>query len=611
MSGVFVRRAIVNLCLACVVAFQGMLAGVKPYKGAELRTRASYLYGRFEVRLKSVQREGVLCSFFTYHDGDTQSNWNEIDIEILGRYTDDVQFNTITPGQVNHVSRRQMQSSPHMAFHTYAFEWTPGYVAWFIDGMEVCRQTGSHIQTMNKSQKIMMNIWNPEAPGWVGEWNEKVLPAFAYYDWVSYSSYTPGTGSTGTGNNFTPFWRDDFNSYDASRWDKGTHTWTGNGCDFVAENAYFKDGQMILCLTDQFNLGYVDKNPPSLLWGRQEESRIVAAFSEELDQTSAESFSSYVVTPTITLRAAKLLADGKTVEFEVSGLDTATSYNLIVLGVNDRAVPPNRSSAHAKMLNRSVRLQFPIRINVGGSASGGYLADKAWNEKVEYGYLDGSTKLYPSSLDIAGTTEPEIYRSERWGLVYYKIRVPRGSYRVTLMMAENYWNVSAARVFDVSLEGRQVLTALDVYQQAGKNKALQHTITGIQVNDGILDIHFGATTDQPILNGLTIEQELTGLEGESLEAPDQFRFHQNYPNPFNEGTIMSFTLHASQAIRFSVHDVLGRSVAAIDLGIRSAGDHRFYWRASDENGASLSSGVYYCTLASTSHRDRRKIVVLR
>ena len=47
-------------------------------------------------------------------------------------------------------------------FHTYAFEWTPDYIAWFIDGEEVYKQTEEHVQTVNRAQKIMMNIWNPE-----------------------------------------------------------------------------------------------------------------------------------------------------------------------------------------------------------------------------------------------------------------------------------------------------------------------------------------------------------------------------------------------------------------------------------------------------------------
>src|SRR5690606_11530823 len=183
----------------------------KDFKGAELRTTLSYTYGRFETRLKSAYREGMLSSFFTYYDGGGGiSNWNEIDIEVMGRYYDNVQFNTITPGQVNHTGHKPMLNSPHLDYHTYAFEWTPNYVAWFVDGEEVLRQTGAHIATLNKPQKIMMNIWNPIYENWAGVFNAEALPAFAYYDWVSYYAYTPDTRTYGTEDNFTTIWTDNF-----------------------------------------------------------------------------------------------------------------------------------------------------------------------------------------------------------------------------------------------------------------------------------------------------------------------------------------------------------------------------------------------------------------
>ena len=189
-----VSTLIVTLALS-VLFTDGSMA--KTYKGAELRTKDSYKWGRFEVRMKSAAREGMLSSFFTYND--LNGIWNEIDIEILGRYPDDIQFNTITPGRVNHLGHHKLNFSPHQDYHTYAFEWTPQYVAWFVDGQEVLRQTEGHISTMTQPQKIMMNVWIPVYENWTGAWNDLVLPAFAHYDFVSYASYTPFSGNTGTG----------------------------------------------------------------------------------------------------------------------------------------------------------------------------------------------------------------------------------------------------------------------------------------------------------------------------------------------------------------------------------------------------------------------------
>lgn len=240
----------------------GMMSSLsaKDYCGGELRTFESYTYGRFEVKMRSARGSGMLSSFFTYHDGGL--GWNELDVEIMGSKVNEVQFNAITPGQVNHVYTKKTNFFPYTGYHVYAFEWTPSYVAWFIDGEEVHRQTGSHIQQLVHPQKIMMNIWQPESVGWAGEFDPAILPVFAYYDWVKYYAYNENSGDYGSDNNFSHRWTDDFTFWDQSRWAKATHTFGGNNADFMYENIAFYNGNMILCLTEPDDLGFDPAFPP-------------------------------------------------------------------------------------------------------------------------------------------------------------------------------------------------------------------------------------------------------------------------------------------------------------------------------------------------------------
>lgn len=242
-----IRLVILILLLSAIIPLAG-----KPYKGGELRTAQAYTYGKFEVRMKSAHASGMLASFFTYHD--VWGYWNEIDIEIMGRYTNEVQFNVISPGQVNHVYRKNTSFSPHADFHVYAFEWTPSYVAWYIDGVQAHIQVGSHVQQLTEPQKIMMNIWQPASVDWAGAWSDTVLPVYAYYDWVKYYSYQPD--SAASGNLFQLEWTENFDFWDQVRWQKATHTFDGNNCDFIQDNVVFVDGYMVLCLTDNVNTGY-------------------------------------------------------------------------------------------------------------------------------------------------------------------------------------------------------------------------------------------------------------------------------------------------------------------------------------------------------------------
>ncbi|PIO47238.1 MAG: hypothetical protein CMR00_11400 [[Chlorobium] sp. 445] len=230
--------------------FAPVVISGKPWRGAEYRTRETFTYGRFEVRMRSVAGSGVLSSFFTYHPfTGGREQWNEIDIEILGRYSNEVQFNVITANEVSHAYRQVVNFNPHQDFHDYAFEWTPTYVAWFIDGREVYRQTGPHIQTLTRPQKIMMNIWQPIYTDWTGPFDPRILPLYPQYDNVRYYDFTPGRGSAGTDNNFSLRWVENFDEFNPERWERATHTWDANNALFVPENVFFRNGVMFLGLT--------------------------------------------------------------------------------------------------------------------------------------------------------------------------------------------------------------------------------------------------------------------------------------------------------------------------------------------------------------------------
>lgn len=584
------------------------LAVAKDFKGAELRTKASYTYGRFEVRLKSAAREGVLSSFFTYHDGG--GGWNEIDIEILGRYDRDVQFNAITPGQTNHVRHNPVAFNPHLDFHVYAIEWTPSYVAWFIDEVEVYRQTEAHVATLNQPQKIMMNIWNPVYSNWAGAWNPDVLPAFAYYDWVSYSTYTPGSGTRGTDRNFTLQWRDDFNSWDQTRWAKATHTFDGNQCDFTPENAVFQNGMMILCLTQPSNLGYNDRSAPAVKWARLAGNEITVHFSEEVEKASAETPANFVLAGASVSRAT-LQEDLKTVVLTVANVDANANYVLIVREVTDRAPIPNKVALRGVNVIKAKPLSLPVKINVGGNAYRDYLPDQEWRESVEYGFLDGSVTNWGNNLPIANTEDDELYRSERWGLVLYRVRVPNARYRVSLLLTENYFNAAQQRSFDVILEGRRAVEALDLYREAGAHAAYVRVVEEVEVHDGILDVHFAALQDQPLLNGLLVEAAPTVVR-ENVAPPERFQLPQNFPNPFHDQTVIHFTVAVPEKIRLQIFDALGAMVYEHDLGIKAAGRHAFAWQARTTRELPLSAGVYFYRLVgSRTNFPRQKFLLIK
>jgi beta-glucanase (GH16 family) len=600
-----VKKIVIVLLLCVPQAFAG-----QPYKGGEYRTKASYLYGRFEVRMKSAQREGMLSSFFTYNDMvpfDTEK-WNEIDIEILGRYTDDVQYNTITPGQMSHVGRRQTPFNPAFDFHTYTIEWTPAYVAWFIDGVESYRQTGAQIQTLTNAQKIMMNVWIQDAVNWSGVWNPNSLPAFAYYDYVSYASFTPGAGTIGSNRDFTPQWKDDFTTYDSTRWEKASHTFGGNLCDFIPDNIVFKDGCMVICLTKETALGYQDAVPPEVASARAEADGIVVRFYEEVDSLSAVTLSNYIVFDQ-TIASADLYSDRKTVRLNIANYDTSKLSSVVVRNVKDRFKPANTLPQKNITIAKPKRLVFPLKINCGGPAYRDFLADQMWSADAEYGYLDGSS--HQNTATTTGANDPVLFRSELSGAAEYRIRVPNGTYIVYLMMSENYFSQAGKRLFDIAVQGVTVEKNLDLYAKIGMGMQYNTIVTDVAVHEGLIDIHFMSLLDYSVINAIKVVQLQTGVNEPSEAQPEGWNIGPNFPNPFNGSTIIPYTLSADDQITIEFYDALGRRVSEHVLGDTERGSHTFTWNARDDRGSALASGAYYYVVKGHRNCTVKKMVLLQ
>ncbi|MDF3012841.1 MAG: benzene 1,2-dioxygenase [Cellvibrio sp.] len=212
--------------------------------------------------MRVANASGVLSTFFTYKNGSEVGNtfWEEIDIEVFGK-------NNATQWQSNIIlgsSRPTLQAeqthtanaSLADAYHTYVVEWTPDYVAWFLDGVEVRRITGtSTVTSLTNAQSLRFNLWSSESVPWVGAWDESVLPVYQFINYIDYKTYNTTT------NTFEAGWRDDFNNFDTSRWGKANWTFDTNRVDFAPENALVKDGILILALTKENATGFSGTPP--------------------------------------------------------------------------------------------------------------------------------------------------------------------------------------------------------------------------------------------------------------------------------------------------------------------------------------------------------------
>lgn len=255
-------RRLLWVLLAISSGLASHLVNAKPYKGAEIYSSDSYLYGRYEIRMRVANASGVLSTFFTYKNGSEVGTtfWEEIDIEVFGKNNaTEWQSNVILGSSRPTIHTEQVHSAPTSladAYHTYVLEWTPDYVAWSVDGIEVRRITGtSTVTSLTNPQSLRFNIWSSESAEWVGAWDDSVLPVYQFVNYIDYKAYNATTKT------FEGGWRDDFNTLDSTRWGKANWTFDTNRVDFAPENVVIKDGILILALTKENALGYTGTPP--------------------------------------------------------------------------------------------------------------------------------------------------------------------------------------------------------------------------------------------------------------------------------------------------------------------------------------------------------------
>ena len=214
---------------------------------AELSTTQSYLYGRFEARIRFAPGDGIVSSFFLWKNGSEQPGtfWNELDFEKVAadcHMTTNARFGNPS---ANHSQTNALNVDICGSYHDYRFEWTPTYIAWSVDGQEFRRDTDANAtafaQNATAGMQFHFNVW-PGNSTFGGNFNASILPVHEYISWVQYSSFANGT--------FTPVWKEEFNARDpAGGWVLGNFASPFNLSTHSPANVAFVEGIAVLSVT--------------------------------------------------------------------------------------------------------------------------------------------------------------------------------------------------------------------------------------------------------------------------------------------------------------------------------------------------------------------------
>ena len=100
-------------------------------------------------------------------------------------------------------------------------------------------------------------------------------------------------------------------------------------------------------------------------------------------------------------------------------------------------------------------------------------------------------------------------------------------------------------------------------------------------------------------------------EAIALNRPEAFELLPAYPNPFNPSTTLTYRLAEAAPVRLVIYDLSGRKVMTFDEGMKSAGTHQVVWRACDETGASVASGLFIVRITAGKQSKSQKLMLLK
>ncbi len=150
-----------------------------------------------------------------------------------------------------------------------------------------------------------------------------------------------------------------------------------------------------------------------------------------------------------------------------------------------------------------------VEINAGGSAVSG----TSWIADTDYS--GGAGETWTNSINTSNVTNPAlaaVYQSDHfaYNVSSFTYTIPGltsgSSYTVRLHFCENFWTAAGDRVFNVSINGTQVLTNFDVYKTAGgKGIANVQQFSATANSGGQIVIVFTTVTDNAMVSGVEID----------------------------------------------------------------------------------------------------------
>jgi len=96
-----------------------------------------------------------------------------------------------------------------------------------------------------------------------------------------------------------------------------------------------------------------------------------------------------------------------------------------------------------------------------------------------------------------------------------------------------------------------------------------------------------------------------------MDLPQDFTLSQNYPNPWNPETRIKYGLPEQSDINLIIYNIMGRKIKEWNISNQNPGWHELVWNGTNNNGQSVSTGVYIYSLQAGDFIDTKKMVFMK
>lgn len=144
-----------------------------------------------------------------------------------------------------------------------------------------------------------------------------------------------------------------------------------------------------------------------------------------------------------------------------------------------------------------------IGMNIAALAQTGWSIPDGFKPLIKpVGALKGSAVSL--NTPVTGTDESPVYQTIRNNSEGYQLEIPNGTYTVTMKLVEPTFDAVGKRIFGINIQGKTIFDRVDIFEKAGKGRALDLDAKEVRVVDGRLNLQFIRITDSPCIAAISV-----------------------------------------------------------------------------------------------------------